>query len=181
VCVGRFSQNKNQVALVEALRQLDAKGAKVECRFIGDGSEAGTVKAAAAGLDAVTFVSHANRSQIFEAMGWADLNVLPSFREGYPKVLVEGMSAGALPVASDTAMNQSITEGRGWVFDPREPEHLARTLENAMVISLEEWQSRRRACAAYAQRHTLDAFSAEIDYIVNGMWKIGRIEEVQGR
>lgn len=174
VCVGRFSVNKNQIALVEALWKLRRSGTLVECRFIGDGSEAHAVKAAAVGLGAVTFASHAGRGEIFEAMTWADVNVLPSFREGYPKVLLEGMSAGALPIASDTPMNRSMAEGCGWVFDPSEPDDLGRLLQAAIGLSAREWQTCRSACTAYAHRHTLDSFSTEVDRIVFDIWKVAR-------
>lgn len=172
VCVGRFSVNKNQMVLVEALRELQRGGIAVECRFIGEGTEYEAVKHAAKALNAVAFSSRADRNQIFEAMAWADLNVLPTFHEGYPKVLLEGMAAGALPVASDTPVNRATAEGRGWVFDPRNPTDLARVLRAALAVPDAEWKARRDAAATYSRSHTLDEFGTEVDHIVQTVWGI---------
>lgn len=172
VSVGRFSVNKNQIVLVEALRLLQSSGTSVECHFIGDGSELRSVKIAAANLTGVSFTAHAGRTEVFDAMQSADLNVLPSFREGYPKVLLEGMSAGALPIAADTPVNRAMTEGRGWVFDPASACSLARLVEAIRLMNPSDLESRRERCTTYAHAHTLDAFASEVQHIVKDIWSI---------
>ena len=171
VSVGRFSANKNQIALVRALHLLAGRGVTVEACLIGEGPEAARVAAAAAGLDHLRFVDHADRDEVFDAMGRADLVVLPSFREGYPKVLLEGISAGALPVAADRPVNRAMVQGRGWVFDPDDPDELAAVLEQAIGLSVDGWAERRACALDYARSHTLEAFAAEIDAIV-GTWDL---------
>ncbi len=173
VCVGRFSVNKNQITLVEANRVLERQGVTVECRFIGDGEQLDVVERAAADLAGTTFTYQADRDAVFDAMGWADVNVLPSFREGFPKVVLEGISAGALPIASLTPVNESMVTGRGWTFDPADPSDLARVLNQAHELSDAERQARRTSCLHYARSHSLEAFDTEIGAIVNGLWGFG--------
>ncbi len=170
--VGRFSTNKNQVALIHAIRMLRTEGLAVEARLIGEGPEWSAVQTMAAGLENVTFVRHASRDEVFATMAWADLDVLPSFREGYPKVLLEGISAGALPVAADRPVNRTMVDGRGWVFDPADPASLAGVLRCAVALETEGWDQRRASCAAYAQDHTVEAFGMEIDHIVRHLWHL---------
>ena len=168
--VGRFSPNKNQVTLIRAVRILQDSGVPVECHLIGDGSELDTVKLEATGLVGVTFTSHASRDEVFTTMMWADLNILPSFREGFPKVLVEGMSVGALPVASNTPMNRRMVATRGWTIDPSSPEDLAIQIHRAIAMTNQDWAERRASCHTYARKYTLDAFEVEVDNIVNDIW-----------
>jgi len=172
VCVGRFSVNKNQATLVGALRELHRRGIDIECQFVGDGSERESVMKAASALPSVTFCSAAGRSEVFDAMAWADVNILPSFSEGFPKVLIEGMSAGALPIASDTPMNRSMTETTGWVFDPSESSSLVHALEAALALTPDQWNDRRSSSTAFARRHTLDQFEKDIAHIVRDAWKM---------
>lgn len=174
VSVGRFSVNKNQVAIVRAIRTLTHEGLAVEARFIGEGSTRESVEQAATGLEGVEFIDVASRTEVFEAMAWADLNVLASFREGYPKVLLEGMSAGALPVAADTPMNRAMTQGRGWVFDPDKADDLAAVILAAVGSGSVDWAARRDRCADYAHSKTLDAFGLEVDHIVGEIWRLPR-------
>ena len=170
VCVGRFSANKNQIVLVEAIRQLQAAGVDVSCRFIGEGEQFDLVATAARGLENVEFVTHATRDEVFATMTWADLNILPSYREGYPKVLLEGICVGALPIGSDTPMNRSMAEGRGWVFDPSRPESLVGVIEEARALQPQGVRERTDSCLAYAKAHTLDAFGVEITHIITSIW-----------
>lgn len=171
VSVGRFSANKNQITLVRALHLLAGRGIVVDACLIGEGPEAAGVASAAAGLAHVRLVDHADRDEVFEAMSRADLVVLPSYREGYPKVLLEGISAGALPVAADRPVNRAMVQGRGWVFDPDDPDELAAVLDQAIGLSADEWAERRACGLDYARSHTLEAFGAEIDAVV-GTWDL---------
>ena len=168
-CVGRFSVNKNQTTLAAALRDLHASGVPVQCRFIGDGPELAALRASVH-LPGVTFTEHASRDEVFSTMAWADVNVLPSLREGFPKVLLEGMSAGALPIASDTPVNRSMVQDRGWTFDPNRASDLAQVLETAISLSEAEWTERRARSRAYAEQHTIEAFATEVDHIVSRIW-----------
>ncbi len=170
VSVGRFSTNKNQAAIVEAIRAVSDKGIAVEAKLIGDGPNLDAARAAAADLAGVSFIPVASRHEVFDSMVWADLNVLASFHEGYPKVLLEGISAGALPVAADRPVNRSMVDARGWVFDPARPDTLTNVLLEATAVSESEWAERRDRCQRYARTHTLDAFRAEVDYIIRDIW-----------
>jgi len=170
VSVGRFSTNKNQIALVEAVRRLSDDGPHAEAVFIGDGPTRPLVQQAASGLESVSFIPVASRPEVFAAMASADVNVLASFREGYPKVLLEGICAGALPIAADRRVNRSMTQGRGWVFDPSDPSDLARVLRSAVELDDDGWEARRSSCQEYARSHSLEAFGAEVDHIVYQIW-----------
>lgn len=170
VSVGRFSTNKNQIALIRAIRALAEEGLEVEAMLIGEGATLVAVQQAADGLGSVSFVPVAGRGEVFDAMAWADLNVLASFHEGYPKVLLEGISAGALPIAADRPVNRATTDTRGWVFDPSRPDDLADVLRSAVALDRPGWAARRARCLDHARSHTLDAFRREIDHIVDDIW-----------
>lgn len=94
VCfVGRLEEQKNLLALVEAMRDVDAK-----LVLYGDGSQRQELEAAASkyGVD-VEFRDHIANENLPAALNACEVFVLPSLYEGNPKVLLEAMACG-LPV-----------------------------------------------------------------------------------
>ena len=98
VCfVGRLEEQKNPLALLEALDGLD-----VHLMMIGDGSLRLSLeaKAEAQGLD-VTFLERVPHTELPAYMNQASVFVLPSLYEGHPKTLLEAMSCGLSVVGTD--------------------------------------------------------------------------------
>jgi glycosyltransferase involved in cell wall biosynthesis len=134
--VGRLSDEKNLVTVVEAAARVDADGRPVRLTFVGDGPARAALQARsrALGVDLHVrpFVPHADVAPIMAA---ADAFVLASFTEGHPKVLLEAMAAGVPCVASDCEGNRAlVSDGQtGLLFDPHRPEQLAAHLTRVLT------------------------------------------------
>jgi glycosyltransferase involved in cell wall biosynthesis len=90
----------------------------------------------------------------------ADVNILASRTEGYPKVLTEGMLHGSVPVAADVGINALIVAHgqRGETFPHGDHEALARVLEK-LLGQPELLEKKMVAGREYTRTVTLEAFA----------------------
>jgi glycosyltransferase involved in cell wall biosynthesis len=101
--VGHLGATKNPRVAIDALGELRRGGAAAHLDIAGDGADlpALSAHAAASGLAAaVTFHGAVPRPALAPLYAAAHFVVLPSRTEGWPKVLGEGMAAGAVPIAT---------------------------------------------------------------------------------
>lgn len=104
-CVGEVGRRKGQAVLLEAVARLRASGALggalVAIAGEGEGLADLPSRARELGLgeDVVRFLGF--RADVPDLLADSDLLVLPSFEEGFPNALLEGMALG-LPVVSTT-------------------------------------------------------------------------------
>jgi glycosyltransferase involved in cell wall biosynthesis len=101
--VGHLGAVKNPRVALDALGELRRGGADARLDIAGDGADLPSLRAhaAASGLAAaVTFHGAVPRPALAPLYAAAHFVVLPSRTEGWPKVLGEGMAAGAVPIAT---------------------------------------------------------------------------------
>lgn len=127
IYVGRFAQQKNPLALLEAIRGLD-----VELLMIGDGPQRRQLeeKAIRYGIN-IRFLGNRPHSELPKFLNQADLFVLPSYWEGHPKALLEAMACGLPVVGSDVPGIRELIEHRqtGFLCGPSPEEIRAAILE----------------------------------------------------
>lgn len=109
LAIGTLHEVKGQSVLVDAVRELDARGVAVRARLVGEGTDRAMLEGriARAGLDGrVELLGTRTRNEIIELFATTDVLVAPSVptrsgkREGIPVVLMEAMSSGVPVVAS---------------------------------------------------------------------------------
>lgn len=130
----RLLREKGIYELVEALRQLRRAGLRFEFRCAGTADEGNPSAIRREDLDSweregiVHFLGHLD--SIDEEICAADIVLLPSWREGVPKILLEGASAGKALLATDVPGCREVVEhGKtGWLVPARNPEALAEGL-----------------------------------------------------
>jgi len=95
VCIGRLSEQKGHLLLLEAVNRLHQKGVKVKIIFVGDGELRQKIE---------QFIQRFQLQEVVYITGWATntevqeylLNsrgmVLPSFAEGLPVVIMEALA-----------------------------------------------------------------------------------------
>ena len=88
-----------------------------------------------------------NRSDVPALLAEADCVVLPSYREGTPRSLLEAAAAAKPLVASDVpGCRQTIDEGKsGYLCAPRDPRSLAGAMGRILELSAEERRKMGRA------------------------------------
>lgn len=103
VYVGQLIPRKNVAALLEALASLDGSP---RLDVVGDGAEAGRLRALAADLgvaDRVTFHGFLDEQGVAAVLAETHTLVLPSVEEVYGFTVVEGRTAGLQAVVSEVA------------------------------------------------------------------------------
>ena len=158
--VGRFTSQKNLGMLIEVVKLLRARGGPpFEVTLVGEGTELGPLQGAVErdALQAlVKFRGQMPRERISEAFAEADVFVLTSDYEGYPRVLMEA-AAAALPAVTTeiSGADEALADGSGGYIVPvREPQAFADKV--AALIDSQELRSRMGHAARERIRTHLD-------------------------
>jgi len=130
--VGRLMPEKGVFDLVQATAKVNAT---VPCRLLvagaGESSRAMLAMAEELGIAGnVEMLGHVSGPRLARCYEQADALVLPSYREGFPTVLLEAMSAG-LPIVTSRLRGAAdrLEEGVNCLFvPPRRPDMLAEAL-----------------------------------------------------
>jgi glycosyltransferase involved in cell wall biosynthesis len=168
VCIGRLSEQKGQLLLVEAVRRLVAKGRAVELVLAGDGEMRPAIEAAIgrAQLDSqVRITGWISGDAVRRELLASRALVLASFAEGLPIVLMEAMAV-ARPVVTTwvAGVPELVLAGEtGWLVPPGDVDALVAALEgclDAPVDTLREMG--RRGHARVWARHDVDRSAATL-------------------
>ncbi|MFO1496832.1 MAG: glycosyltransferase family 4 protein [Verrucomicrobiota bacterium] len=136
---GRLLKDKGVLELLEASRILRSRGVNHVLRLAGLPDFCNPKSLTAAEIEAYRNLPEVEwlgqRTNILATMSEANLVVLPSYREGLPQVLVEAGVACRAVVTSDVVGCREIIHHlvNGWLVKPRDPDHLATTLAEALT------------------------------------------------
>jgi glycosyltransferase involved in cell wall biosynthesis len=142
VCVGRLSEQKGQLLLLEALGRLAAEGVAFEMTFAGDGPMRPVIerqlrRVALEGRVRITgwLSNEAVRREILAARTM----VLPSFAEGLPVVLMEALALGRPVLTTYVAgIPELVAPGvNGWLVPAGSVDALADTLRQVLETPIE--------------------------------------------
>jgi len=132
VAVGRLEPEKGHAVLVDAVAELRRRGVDVVCDFVGPGGELERLRdqAKQRGIgDRVRFHGLVSPGDpLRKHLKGADMFVLPSFTEGMPRALIEGMAMGLPAVASNAGGIPELLPAEVLV-PPRDHERLADAIE----------------------------------------------------
>ncbi len=169
-CVGEVGRRKGQAVLLEAVARLRAAGCSPDALFLiaGEGEGLATLPARARelglGEDAVRWLGF--RADVPDLLADSDLLVLPSFEEGFPNALLEGMALG-LPVVSTRVdgIPELVRHGEtGLLVDAGDAPALAQAI-GALLSDPERRRAlgeagRARARAEFSQSRAMAALEA---------------------
>lgn len=168
VCVGRLSESKGQLLLVEAVARLASKGSDVELVLAGDGEIRPNIEELierhrlAARVRITGWISS---QRVREEILAARALVLPSFAEGLPVVIMEAMALRRPVLATYVAgIPELVRPGaHGWLFPAGDLEALVAAIEDCLSRPAEELRLMGEAARARVmERHSIDAAAARI-------------------
>lgn len=153
VCVGRLSEQKGQMMLIEAAGRLAREGHRFEVVLVGDGPLRAALQARIDALGIGGFVTLA---------GWADADrtrreiqaaralVLPSLAEGLPVVLMEALALGRPVISTYVAGIPELVEpgACGWLIPAGSIEPLVEAMRQAIAADVETLERMGRDGAA---------------------------------
>jgi glycosyltransferase involved in cell wall biosynthesis len=174
--VGRLSKEKNVHVLLDALSRIPSPE-RVECVVVGEGPERKSLEAHARrlGIDGrISFTGGLAFEQVLDQYERADVLVLASQTEGWPKAITEGMAFGLLCIGSDRGLvPQILGDGRGLVVPPGDVDALARALRIALEVPDDRMTMAGRA-AAWAQRYSIEGLRAALADLLAHHWDVGQ-------
>ncbi|BBV96714.1 MULTISPECIES: glycosyltransferase [Pseudomonas] len=168
VCVGRLCEQKGQLLLLEAARQLAAQSIDFELVLAGDGEMRQQIEALIArhGLQQrVRITGWISSAQVREEILGARALVLPSFAEGLPVVIMEAMALRRPVLTTYVAgIPELVRPGEnGWLFPAGAVDELAEAMADCLCQPADVLQ--RMGEAAYQrvlQRHDIDTEAARL-------------------
>ncbi len=134
VFIGRNERRKGVEELNKAIRNLNGK-ADFHFHFIGDIPDEHRI-------DAPNIHYHGilrDRNSITAILQQADVLVCPSYSEGMPNVIMEGMASGCAIIASDVgAVNIQVGPENGWLIKPGSVPSLQQAMVSALALKEDE-------------------------------------------
>ena len=113
---GRLVEGKRPADALGVLARVRDSFPEAELVFCGDGPMRGRLERAAveAGMaDAVTFLGHVDYDTMPDVYRAADVLVLPSRHEGFPRVILEAMACGTPAVTTDLEQVTEVVASTG--------------------------------------------------------------------
>jgi glycosyltransferase involved in cell wall biosynthesis len=174
VCVGRLSEQKGQVLLVEAAAALQARGERFDLVLVGDGELRSVIESMIArhGLEkSVRITGWASGATVRAEILAARALVLPSFAEGLPVAIMEAFALGRPVISTYVAGIPELVEpGKcGWLVPAGSVDDLVSAMKDALaappeLLAAMAREGRRRVEA----RHDVDACASELNRLFRG-------------
>jgi len=168
VCLGRLVEQKGQLLLIEAARQLAARGLEFELVLVGGGPMRDEIETLIAryGLgQRVRLTGAISTEKLREELLQARALVLPSFAEGLPMVIMEAMALRR-PVLSTyiAGIPELVLHGEnGWLFPAGSIDALAAAMEDCLSRSHEKLREMGDdAHERERNRHSVDVQASEL-------------------
>lgn len=161
VCVGRLSEQKGHLLLIEAAGQLAAEGLKFKLVLVGDGPLRLQIEARIAQLglqEQVEITGWASNSEVQRQILNSRALVLPSFAEGLPVVLMEALALGRPVISTYVAGIPELVEPGtcGWLVPPGSVEALTIAMRTALQVPQETLEQLGKAGAErVTKRHDI--------------------------
>lgn len=176
VSVGALSRNKNHQLIIRAVRLARDRGGDVHLTIAGEGATRAELEALTRELELSDYVELAgavSHERVFQIMRQADFMVLASRSEGYPKVIIEALAHGAIPIVSAIGLAEQLTEhgDRGRTFLPDNASEIA---EHILALSDDTHEMGRlvRNGRAFSEGLTLESWREHLRRTLETFWGV---------
>jgi glycosyltransferase involved in cell wall biosynthesis len=161
VCIGRLSEQKGHLLLLEAAHLLAVEGLDFKLVFVGDGPLRSDIEKQIAQLklqNHIEITGWASSDEVREQLLASRAMVLPSFAEGLPVVIMEALALKRPVISTYVAGIPELVEPGvcGWLVPPGSAEILAIAMRAALEAPLEKLEEMGKAGAErVAQQHNV--------------------------
>ena len=175
--VGRLLGDKGVREFVEAARILQAEGADARFTLLGPLDPSNRTGISRGELD--DWIGNGNIDYLGEtddvrpAIAASHAIVLPSYREGLPRTLLEGAAMERVLVASDVPGCRDVVDDgiNGFLCADRDPVSLAEAMRKVLRLSADERAAlgaagRRRVQAKFNERLVIQAYLDALGHVV---------------
>jgi glycosyltransferase involved in cell wall biosynthesis len=165
---GRLSKAKN----VDVLLRSAARVPGASVTIIGTGPERDSLAALASELgmaERVEFTGGLPFESVIDYLSAADVLVLASETEGWPKSIAEGMAFGLACIGSNVGFVPQMLEGRGFAVTPRDEDGLTAALLR-IAESPDRLAEMRQGAAVWAQRYSLEGLRDALRDLMAEWW-----------
>jgi colanic acid/amylovoran biosynthesis glycosyltransferase len=175
VCVGRLSEQKGQLLILEAVGRLAAEGVQVELVLAGDGPMRAAIEKQIHGLgleQSVRITGYISNESVRGEILAARALVLPSFAEGLPVVLMEALALGRPALTTYVAGIPELIENRvnGWLIPAGSVDALVSAMKVIFDTPLSDLERMgRTGASAVASRHDAHREAARLAEIFRGL------------
>lgn len=157
--IGRLLYDKGIMEFVQAAKRLRGQVNKAEFWIVGelDENNPSMVKKSEllSWIDEGSIVYHGFVKDVKPLIAKSDCIVLPSYREGMPRIVLEGMSMAKPIITTRTAgCRQTIIEGKnGYLVDVADSESLSAAMTKFAALSTEQQHNMGTAGRLMAEEH----------------------------
>ena len=158
--IGRLVEIKGHAVMIDAIAKLRAAYPKAVVAIIGGGEEEARLrqKVADSGLEDVVYLL-GTRAEAIKYVKAFDVFALPSFTEGLPLAMLEGMSGGLPVIGSDIDTIKPYIEGLGPVCRVKDADSLAEKMKYFLDLSPEALKAEGdRHLTVLKERHGIEDF-----------------------
>ena len=168
ICVGRLCEQKGQLLLIEAAKNLHAQQIDFELTLVGDGEMRAEIESLIVQYklqDKVKITGWISSKQVRSYILAAQMLVLPSFAEGLPVVIMEAMSLRRPVISTYIAgIPELLIHGEnGWLCVAGDVTDLTNTIRDALLTPTAVLK--RMGDAAHERvivRHAIDTEAAKL-------------------
>lgn len=168
VCVGRLSEQKGHLMLIEAASQLAAEGRSFKLVLVGDGPLRKQIEMLITQLhleNHIEITGWATNAQVQQQVLSAQVLVAPSFAEGLPVVIMEALAL-CRPVISTyiAGIPELVQPGKsGWLVPAGSVDELAEAMRTVLRTPLDQLEQMGKTGAALVtQNHNAASEAARL-------------------
>lgn len=186
VCVGRLTEQKGQMLLIQAAARLRKTGMDFKLVLVGDGPLRSDLEEEIERLslqEIVILTGWLPQKAVRDEMARARATVLPSFAEGLPVVLMESMALKRPAISTYVAgIPELVTPENGWLVPAGDIPALADAMGSALAASREELVRMGNAGRQRVlDRHDIAQSAALLDVLIASVAKTSIPQKIHRR
>lgn len=178
VFVSNLVDRKGVSELIEALEDLDERDVEFRASIAGKGRLADVVDDLAARQENVQYLGYVSEERKRELLDSGTVFVLPTYAEGLPIAMLEGMAGGNAVVSTTVgSIPEVIDEENGKLIEPGDSDELADALYDLVSSPGETERMARRNRALIEAEYSWDRTTDRLERMYVDEWRTAGVRD----